>query len=161
MHCGPVLAFQSIARVVEVEWKATGVDWCPFQFSRSKFDFISPVADATRKRADGTDVTNGDHEEICPVFRKEFADRGMSYKLVERASNLFLEKKIDYTVYPMLDDQDRVTGYRSSPAVSEGEQGNLTPGADRRFSDLPKSADNDDNGNLMEHSTVSLFRGLV
>lgn len=44
----------------------------------------------------------------------------------------------------MLEEQDHVTGYRDSPVVSEGGQGNLTLGADPNVDNLPKSVDDDE-----------------
>lgn len=43
----------------------------------------------------------------------------------------------------MLDEQDRVTGYLSNPAGSEGLQENLFTAADPWFNDLPEGADHD------------------
>lgn len=57
----------------------------------------------TRKRADGTDVTESGHEEICPVFCKEFADRGRCPAFAETAWPLFLVKGGNDTKYLMMD----------------------------------------------------------
>lgn len=45
---------------------------------------------ASRRRADGTEATEGGHEKIRLVYREEFADRGMSYEFDKRAWHLFL-----------------------------------------------------------------------
>lgn len=45
----------------------------------------------TRKRVDGTEVTEDVHDKICSVYRKQFADRGMSCDSAERAWHLLLE----------------------------------------------------------------------
>lgn len=62
-------------------------------------------------QADETGVTKGSHDKFRSVYREVFADRGMYWHFDERACHLFLEKRVDYTVYPMLEEQARVTGY--------------------------------------------------
>lgn len=88
IHCDPKVALLAIARFPEVDWEATGVERFPFHYSQSKFVFIPPVAGVTRRRADRTEVTEGDHDEIRPVYREKFGYRGMSYEFAERAWHL-------------------------------------------------------------------------
>lgn len=46
----------------------------------------------TRKRADGSEITEGGHDEICQVYREEFADRSTSRNFAEQAWHMFLDK---------------------------------------------------------------------
>lgn len=98
----------------------------------------------TRKCADGTGGTKGGHDEIRPVYREEFADRGLSCVSTDWAWNIFLDNGEDYTEYPMLNEQDRVTSYRNNPVASEGAQGNSTSSADKNIENLPKGVDDDE-----------------
>lgn len=91
--------------------------------------------------ADGTEVTRGGHAEVCPIHREEFADRGMSRLFAERGWQFLLEMGDDYTMYPMLEDRDRVAGWRNSLVVSECGQKNLSPGADLNVDNFPKGVD--------------------
>lgn len=50
-----------------------------------------------RKRAHGTEVPEGGHDEIRPVYREGFADRVMSCDFNERAWHLALDKYANYT----------------------------------------------------------------
>lgn len=54
----------------------------------------------------------------------------------EQTCQLFLEKGEDYTEYPLFEKQDRVTSYRDTPAIQEGDQKTITPGADLN-ADIP------------------------
>lgn len=62
----------------------------------------------TCKRADVSKVSEGGHDEIRPVYREEFANRGMSHDFAERAWHLLLKKGEDYTEYPAWEEQERV-----------------------------------------------------
>lgn len=93
-------------------------------------------------------MTDGGHEENRAVYRKKFFDHAIPYEFAEPAWHLFLEKKVGYMDYSMLDEQDRVTGYRSSTAAAERTQGNRTPGADQRFNNLPGGAGDDDDWDI-------------
>lgn len=62
----------------------------------------------------------------------------------ERPRHLFLENGDNYMEYPMLEERDCVTSYRNSPIVSEGCQGNLTPGADTNVDSLSVGVDDDE-----------------
>lgn len=55
-----------------------------------------------RKLADRTEVAEGVHDEIRPVYRGEFADRGTSRLFAERAWHLFFENGENFTKYSML-----------------------------------------------------------
>lgn len=71
------------------------------------------------KRANETEVSKGGHDEIHPVCREEFTDRGKSRDFAELARHLFIEKTGDYTDYPLVVEQDHVAGYRKRPVASE------------------------------------------
>lgn len=94
----------------------------------------------TRERADGTEATQGSHDEIRPVYRKTLADRTWLAIFRIAAFPLFLEKSHNYTEYLMLDEQDRLIGFRCSPVASERVQGNLTPCAEPNFDALPQTS---------------------
>lgn len=68
----------------------------------------------------------------------------MSDLFAERDGQLFFENGEDYTDYLMLEEQDRVTGYRNSVVALEGGEGNLAPGADANVNNLLKGVDVDD-----------------
>lgn len=108
--------------------------------------FHIPVPGVTCKRADGTNVTDSGQNDVRPVSRETFADRGKSNCFAERAWQFFLGKRGDY--YSVLEEQDCVTGYWDSPVISEGGQGNLTPGADSNIVKLPEVFDEDENCDL-------------
>lgn len=118
-QCNSILALLAIPLLAEVDWDATYVEWFPIELKRTKFIFVPSAAEATRRRADETIVTDCGHDEIRPVTREEFADRGMSRDFADRAWNEFLEKSDIYTEYPMLKEQDRVKGYRNIRMASE------------------------------------------
>lgn len=92
----------------------------------------------TRNRADEAGVTEGGHDEAFPVYREKFLDGSMSRRFAELAEQLFLEKKNDYTEYPILKEQDRVTGRRNGPVVSVHGQGFLTPEVNPNVDKLPE-----------------------
>lgn len=48
-------------------------------------------------RVDATEVTEGGNDEVRAVYRKVFADCGMSLLFAERDCQLFFEKGDDYT----------------------------------------------------------------
>lgn len=83
-HCNPIFALLAIARFVEVDWDATGVDWFLFEYERSKFTFAPPVHGMTRKRANGTEVPKGYHDEVRPVYLEKFVNCGMYCDFAER-----------------------------------------------------------------------------
>lgn len=97
MHCNPILAFLTSARLVEIDWDATGVERFPLKSERSKFIFILLTRGVMRKRSERTKATEGGHDEICPVYRGKFTDRGMFFDFAERARHRFFEKGDDYT----------------------------------------------------------------
>lgn len=57
MRCNLILAFLTIARLAEVDWDATGIEWFPFEYERSKFISILPVSRVTRKGVDEKEAT--------------------------------------------------------------------------------------------------------
>lgn len=126
------------------DWDATDVEWFSFHYKQSKFIFISPAPGVTRKRADISEDTESVHADIHPVYRGELANRGMSRNFAELASHLLLEKCDDYTEYSMLDEQDRVSGYRNRPVASERAQENITSAANPNIDNLLKGVDDDD-----------------
>lgn len=64
MYCNPSLAHLAIARLSEFGWDVTGVEWLPVNYERSRFIFVPPISGVTCKRADGTEVTKGGHDEV-------------------------------------------------------------------------------------------------
>lgn len=97
---------------------------------------------------DGSEVTEGNQDKSCPVYRGKFAYRDISHVLTEQAWHLFLEKHDDYTEYPNLVEQDRVTGYRTDPVDSEGFQENPMPGTDWSVENLTEGVDDNDDTNF-------------
>lgn len=93
--------------------------WLLLKYEQSTLGFIPPVPGKSRKRAGVTEITEGGHDAVVPVYHHEFADRGISHDFAERARHLYLEKGDDYTEYPILGRQDRVMGYRNIPVASE------------------------------------------
>lgn len=87
--------------------------------------FYSFHSQVTRKRADGTDLTERSHDEVHRIYGKKLAIRVFPCDFAERARHPILVKGDDYTEYPMLDNQNRATGYHSSPIESERAQENL------------------------------------
>lgn len=85
MHFNPISALLAIAWLAEVYWGATGVEWVPFEWEQTKCIFTAPVPWRTRKRANETEVSEGGHGEIRPLYREELTDRGMSRPFAERA----------------------------------------------------------------------------
>lgn len=69
----------------------------------------------TRKHADRTDLTEGNHNEIRPIYREEVADCVMFRLFAERAVQLFLKTGDDYMGHPVLESQDLATRYQNSP----------------------------------------------
>lgn len=122
----------------------TFVERISFEYGRSRYIFIHPVSGETRKRVDRMEVTERCHEKICSVLREELANRGMPRLFDEGAWHPFLEMRDDYTKYPMLEQQNRRTGYWGVTVASEGGQGNLMPGANSNIDHLPKGVDDDD-----------------
>lgn len=62
----------------------------------------------------------------------------MSRLFAEREWHIFYKKGDDYTEYPMLEEQDRVSGNRDIPVAPEGGRGNPTPGAGPDLDNLPE-----------------------
>lgn len=89
-------------------------------------------------------VTDCGQDEIRPVHREDFADRNLFCELSVRVCHLFLKKGDDYTEYPSLERQDRVTGSLNSLEASEGAEENLTPGADSVADHLLEGPENHD-----------------
>lgn len=58
------------------------------------------------------------------------------------------KKKDDYTEYPSLEVQDRVSDYHDSPVVLGGDQGSITMGADPNFGYYLEGVDDDDDWDL-------------
>lgn len=52
-----------------------GVEWFPFDYERSNFIFISSVSEVTCKHTDGSEVSEGGHDEISPAYRKALRSR--------------------------------------------------------------------------------------
>lgn len=94
------------------------------------------------------EVVKGGHDEIRPVYSEQFADWGMSRDYAERPWHLFLKKGNDYTEYPILKEQERVTGYRNSAVALEGEKGNLISGSNPNIDNLPEDVNDDGNWNF-------------
>lgn len=100
----PILALLAIARLAEVDWDATAVEWFPFIYDQSKFIFMPPVPEMTRKCANGREVTKGGHDEVRPIYRDKFTDRCM-YRFFSERDWLFCTEKGDgYTKYPILEE---------------------------------------------------------
>lgn len=85
MHSNPILTILEIACLVELSYDATGVEWFAFDYEQSKFILKPAVSGVTRNRADGTEVIEGGHKKIRPIYCEEFEDRGMSRIFDERA----------------------------------------------------------------------------
>lgn len=64
----------------------------------------------------------------------------MSQNFVERAWHFFYERGDDYEVYPILNEQERVTGFWNGPVAPEGVQRNLTSCGDPKFDAILDSA---------------------
>lgn len=109
--------------------------------SRDSFSYLPSLE--TGKQADETAITDGGHFEVCPVCREEFADFGMFCLIAEQGLQLFLENQDDLTEYRMLEVQDGVSGYRDSPVISNGDEGNLTAGADLDIDSFQEAVDDD------------------
>lgn len=90
----------------------------------------------TRKTADGTEVTEGGHDEIRPIFQEEFADHGVTREIAERAWHWVLEKGADNTRYPILDEENLLMGYQNIPVASKGAKKNLAEGGDLNIKTL-------------------------
>lgn len=73
MHCNPILALRAMDLLAEVDRDPAGVECFPFEYERSKFIFVFFYSWLTRKRADGTEVTEGGHNEIHLICREKFA----------------------------------------------------------------------------------------
>lgn len=131
MCCNLILSLTAIARIAEADWDGTRMERIPFEHERAKFMIILRKSGMMSRRADGTKLTEGGHNEIRLVYREEFADRGMSRDFAERAWHRFFETADNYKKYPVSDEQNRVTGYRICPGTSERAQGNLTLDADQ------------------------------
>lgn len=67
MHCNSILAILATARLAEIDWEATDVEWIPFDYEQSKFIFIRAVSGVTRTRADETEVAEGGHNKIRKI----------------------------------------------------------------------------------------------
>lgn len=93
---------------------------------------------------EGTEIGEGGNHEIRPDHREMFTDRGMARDFTERACHLCSKNSDDYTEYPMLEEQDRVTGYQNCSVASEGPQVNLTPCEDPNVDKLPEAVSEDD-----------------
>lgn len=70
MHCHPILALLTIARLAEANWDATGVVWFLFANDLSRLIFITPVPGLSCKRVDGTEVTEDGHDAARPISRE-------------------------------------------------------------------------------------------
>lgn len=97
MHCKQILSLAAISRQAEVDLDATGVQLFIFWHERLELNFLPLVPGATRERAVGTEVAEGAHDEIRPIHREKFADRGISCDFHERTLFFFLEKGHEYT----------------------------------------------------------------
>lgn len=99
---------------------------------------------------DSSEVIEGGPDEIRPVHREEFADRGILHDFAEWASYLFPGKGDDYMDNLMLEEQDWSTGYWNIQVVSEGAQENISTCADPKVDNLqegvPDDEDKDFNG---------------
>lgn len=69
MHFNPILVLLAIARLAEVDWDKTSAEWFPFDYERAKLNSKPPVLGVTRTRANRTEVTEGSHDAIRPVYR--------------------------------------------------------------------------------------------
>lgn len=145
MHFVPILALLAIALLAKVNWDATRIKSFKFEYQRLKYIFISPVPSVTRYREDRKKHTKGGHHEICLIYCVEFADRIMFRYSADQYWNFFLEKSDDYTEYPMLEEQDRETGYWNWPVAFERAQGNLKTGVHTNIDHLPEDAGEGDN----------------
>lgn len=124
------------------------MEWFSSEYKQATVTFISPTLAVTRKRANSSDIIDGSHDEIRPNYQYKFDDRGISRTLPYQAWNQVLEKCNDYTEYPMLGKQNRVTGKRINPVTSKRIRDNMTPGADTNFNATPETADDDEDWNL-------------
>lgn len=97
----------------------------------------------TRKRAVGTELTEGGPDEIRLVYREKVADRGKLWDFAERAWRLFPKKGSEYMDCPTSDEQDHLIGHRNSPVASQWAQENLTLGTHPSTRTLPESINDD------------------
>lgn len=96
MHSNLILALLAIARLVEIDWKSTGVKCFSFEYERSKFMFISPAPNVTWKCVDGTEATKDGHSDIRAFHREEFTGHGICHDFAERSRRSFLKKGENY-----------------------------------------------------------------
>lgn len=110
LRWNPNASILAIARLEDLDWDDTGAEMVPFNNEQLWLFFSSAVSEVTQKWLDWTEINDCSHYELCSIYGKEFADSGMSRLYAEHAWHLFLENGDDYTMYQMLEEQDRVTG---------------------------------------------------
>lgn len=84
MHCNPILALLVIALIEEVDLDITVAEWFPSDYERWSFAFISPVTGVTRKRVDGTEVSEVGNDEVRLICCEVVVDRVLSLLLLSR-----------------------------------------------------------------------------
>lgn len=63
-HCNRTSAHLTIVRLEKVDWVVTDFEGLPFDYEEPTFEFISPLPEVRRKRAEDTKVDEGDHGKV-------------------------------------------------------------------------------------------------
>lgn len=76
----------SVARLGKIDWDALGShDWFRYNYKTGKLYRVSGLVLMIRKFTDGTEVKIERTEVIRPIYREEFATRGLSFKIAKAA----------------------------------------------------------------------------
>lgn len=59
------------------DWNATGVKLFPSEYERAEFCFIPPTLRVARIRSFKTEVVEGAHDKIRPIYGGKVSDRGI------------------------------------------------------------------------------------
>lgn len=92
MNCNPILALVTIAQLAVFDLDVNGVQWFPSDYKQSRFNFIPLVPGVSRKRAHGTEVTQGGHHKVHSIYHEQFADHGTSCLYTAQTWQLLLKK---------------------------------------------------------------------
>lgn len=72
-----MLDLRANALLALVYWDGTSVERFRFKYGQSKFTFIPATLGVACKYANETEVTESGRDEILPIYREKFTDRGM------------------------------------------------------------------------------------
>lgn len=109
MHSNPILALLAIVRLADIRRVIIGIQGFLSDYKPLRFIFLPLVLGVTRVCVDAAEVSKGGQDKTRSVYHETFADCGMSHHFAEWIWHLFLENDDDYTKYPVLEEQDRVT----------------------------------------------------